>query len=279
MLAISTNTVADYYNKNQILYNLLWSGKALHYGFWDNNTKTHSQSLENTDAFISSCLNLSSADRVLDAGCGVGGTAFYIAKKTGAKVVGISISEVQVKQALRALKRNKDVSHLLAFEKKDFTHTGYENNSFDKIYAITSSCQANSKYAFVSEMYRLLKPGGKLLVSDAFLSELKTEKDKKMLNSFFRGWAIPNLASRKEFDNILTNIGFKKIQCEEQTEKIKKSCNVSWKLGVVFYPFSWIGSLLGIIPKNMHPHCVACILQKHLFDNGVIKYYSFVAEK
>lgn len=279
MASLPINTIADYYNKNQILYNILWSGKALHWGFWDDTTKTHKQSLENTDAFVASCLNLSSDDRVLDAGCGVGGTAFYIAKKIGAKVVGISISEVQIKQAIKLLSKNSDVSHLVMFQKKDFTDTGYANETFDKIYAITSSCQANNKTDFAKEMFRLLKPGGKLLVSDAFLSEIKTEKDRKMLEDFYHGWAIPNLSKKDEFHSILSSVGFRYIQCEEQTEKIKKSCDISWKLGMIFYPFSWLGSLLGIIPQNMHPHCVACILIKYLLLNGVMKYYSFVAEK
>ncbi|MBI4930804.1 MAG: class I SAM-dependent methyltransferase [Bacteroidetes bacterium] len=279
MTDISINTVADYYNKNQILYNLLWSSDVLHYGFWETGIKNHKEALQNTNSFVASCLDLKQGEIVLDAGCGVGGAAIYMAKQFGVKVNGITISHVQVKQALKSLEKNNAIKHLLNFEKRNYTDTGYGSESFEKIYAIESSCQASSKKKFAEEMYRLMKPDGKLVVNDFFLSEIKNEYDKKNLNSFLQGWAIPHLSRREDFYEILSKTGFRNIQVYDKTNDIKKSSRIAWMLGVVFYPFSWVGSALKIIPENMHPHCVACINQKYLFLNRVANYLVFVAEK
>jgi tocopherol O-methyltransferase len=98
----------EYYDDAQILYNLFWSDKALHYGFWDKKTRRLSDAIENTDRFVSKLLNLQQNDYVLDAGCGVGGSCFFMAENFDAKTVGITLSSKQIKQARK--KREKTES-------------------------------------------------------------------------------------------------------------------------------------------------------------------------
>ena len=98
---ISNRDIKEYYNQTQILYNLFYSKgtNGLHYGFWYKDTKKPSEAILNTNKFVLNILQIDNEDSVLDAGCGIGGTSIFIAESTGAKVSGITLSEVQLEQA------------------------------------------------------------------------------------------------------------------------------------------------------------------------------------
>lgn len=71
----------------------------MHYGFWDDKTKNRQQAILNENREVVRLGRIKKNMRILDAGCGVGGTAIYIAKHTGAKIWGITIDPNQVRLA------------------------------------------------------------------------------------------------------------------------------------------------------------------------------------
>ena len=93
--------IENYYNQTQILYDLVYSKgtHSLHYGYWYENTKNTKESILNNNKFIMESLDANSNDKILDAGCGIGGISLYLAKHTNAKIEGITLSEVQLKKA------------------------------------------------------------------------------------------------------------------------------------------------------------------------------------
>ena len=90
----NTQTVIQYFDKTFPIYKKYWyrnsESYALHYGFWEKDTKTFNESLINTNKFLANKLNIKSTDTVLDAGCGVAGSSIWIAKNFQAKVIGIT---------------------------------------------------------------------------------------------------------------------------------------------------------------------------------------------
>lgn len=159
----SVETVVQYYDYTLPIYQKYWYGNsesyALHYGFWEKDTKNFSESLINTNNFLADKLKIKSSDTVLDAGCGVGGSAIWIAKTFQAKVIGITISEKQMQEAQRLAKANK-VDHLVTFMIRNYLDTKLPDGSFDVVWAIESVCHAENKKDFLKESFRLLKNGG-----------------------------------------------------------------------------------------------------------------------
>jgi tocopherol O-methyltransferase len=96
---VTNKDVERYFDTQQIFYTLFWSRTALHYGLWYDNTRSLAEAVGNTNKFILEALNIDVDDRVLDAGCGVGGTSIYIAEVTGATVDGITLSTRQPKNS------------------------------------------------------------------------------------------------------------------------------------------------------------------------------------
>lgn len=94
LLSTHNRAVIGHYLGTTFLYNYFCSpkeGHVLHYGLYDKEHKTYLQAAENSTRMLAKLVHLTSFDKVLDAGCGVGGTAIWIAKNKGARVVGINI--------------------------------------------------------------------------------------------------------------------------------------------------------------------------------------------
>ena len=88
--------IAAYYDETQVLYSHVWSPTGVHYGFWEPGTRTHEEAIRNTDRTVAERLRLRPGFRVLDAGCGIGGTSIFLAESQGVDVVGITLSEDQL---------------------------------------------------------------------------------------------------------------------------------------------------------------------------------------
>jgi len=269
--------IEEYYDDTQILYNIFWS-KAHHYGLWDKETKKLSDAIKNTNRFVSELLDLQENDFVLDAGCGVGGSSFFMAKNFGVKITGITLSSKQIKQA-RTDAKKLHLTNSVNFERMDFNNTKFKDETFTKIFSIESTCYACDKLEFLREAYRLLKKEGKLVIVDGFLSKKNlSEKEKKIYYKCLLGWKGDNLSLKDDFLNDLRKAGFKNIRFYNKTHEVMPSSTRMALNGYLFFPFTLILSKLKLISKNIHEHTVACINQKKTFYNFTI-YGAFYAEK
>lgn len=81
-------------------------------------------------------LNLQPGKKVLDIGCGTGGSAFYMAEKHGVQVLGIDLSTnmLAIANEHRAT-MNSEVQNLVTFRYLDATLAVFPQGSFDVIYS------------------------------------------------------------------------------------------------------------------------------------------------
>ncbi len=197
----TTEEVADYYNTTQNHYFKWWNLKhslSLHYGIWSETTSSIADSLENTNRILLNLAAIAKTDKVLDAGCGVGGAAFYINNKTGATVKGISLSKKQIDFAqLKA--KELGVNKNIAFHIMDYTQTSFSAESFDVIWACESVSSATNKSAFIKEAFRLLKKGGRLILSDFFVPTKNQVDPHNWIKKWGDTWGISHFSTEGEF--------------------------------------------------------------------------------
>ena len=278
----STSDIADYYNTTQNHYTRWWNlGEtlSLHYGIWDENVKSFSGSLINTNRIMMEIAEISPADKVLDAGCGVGGAAFFINKMKKAKVTGISLSEKQINYASKVAAEN-NVADRVSFHIMDFTRTSFNDESFDVVWACESVCQATDKAAFMRECHRILKKGGRLILGDFFLTDDDMEDRHSWIRKWCDTWAVSGLISCDAFTEKLKENGFNPVRIDDYTDKIIKSARR-------MYYASILGALPSEIYNLFHPkvsrfaktHYKCGYYQYKALKEGLWKYWIMLAVK
>jgi len=199
----SAATVARFYEAS-LGDQRTWSPKLnLHFGYYRRGVSVLDREalLDEMNAQVVARLELprDGASFVLDAGCGVGPTARFLAKRyRGARVLGLTLSG-----------RQRDVGNMLTMRARlhprvrlevgDYLSTGLETGTVDAAYAVESACYApgRDKASFFREMARVLRPGGRLVVADAFLrrSAPLPAVAERAHAAMCAGWELAELAS------------------------------------------------------------------------------------
>lgn len=126
------------------------------------NGESFEASIARHEHYLALKLQLTGADKVLDAGCGVMGPARTIARFSGANITGLTINHHQVERC-KQLNAKSAVGHLLQVRQGDFMNIPFADNTFDKAYAIEALCHAPSIPDVYKQINSKLKPGGKAL--------------------------------------------------------------------------------------------------------------------
>ena len=270
----TSSALKNYYTNNYFYQNT----HSYHYPIWNEHTKTYNQAADNTNAVVANALELQKGELVLDAGCGVGGTTAWIAQRHAVAIIGITVVPSQIQRAQEHATMAK-VAKRTAFRVIDYTKTPFVNNTFNKIYAIESVCHAKRKQEFIREVYRLLKPGGKLVVLDAFRTQkILTPTDQKVYQDFLDGFVLDNLASQKEFAKNMQEAGFANVRYEDQSKAVGKTLIYYYIVCTLAYPFVSFFEKIGLI-KNSLGHIISARNSKYLIDNAVLTYGVFVGTK
>jgi 27-O-demethylrifamycin SV methyltransferase len=143
-------------------------GEDLHYGVFDTGDEDLPTATRALTQRMIDAATLSPGLDVLDVGCGTGSPACHLVEEFGVNVLGITTSAAGVELAT-ARARERGVSHLARFERRDGTNNGLPANSFDRVWVLESSHLMRDRDALLDECARVLKPGGRVVVCDITL--------------------------------------------------------------------------------------------------------------
>lgn len=275
--------VEEYYDQSSKYYLLFYADReslGFHYGYWNKNTKSRREALLNQNREIAKPLQIQPGDRVLDVGCGVGGSSLWLAKYTKGKFEGITLSAKQVALA-RQFAQDRNLSDRVSFHQMDFNQTTFADKSFDKIFAIESFCHSYFNLLNIfREMYRLLKQGGKLVMSDGILlRQPRNKQEQKWLDNFSKGWHVDTLCTVDEITSAFREAGFKNINFIDRTTLARKGSNQIYKIRLYAYPVVKLLQLLRLTSHLVADNIYASISQKRMFDAGMMGHGTFSADK
>jgi tocopherol O-methyltransferase len=280
---MDTSKIERYYDKTLPFYRLFWhrdyGSHALHCGFWDDQTKTMHEALINQNRFLADQVNLRPGYKVLDAGCGIGGSSIWLARHYGVNVLGITLG---MNQAIRAatLARSNEAGLLTQFYVMDYVRTGFSADLFDVVWAIESVCHAENKEEFLKEAHRILKREGKIIVADAFLKrDIRDAQEETLIEQLREGFAVPNLTAIAGFERTLKTVGFKNVKYWDKTHAVKPSSRRMYVMCLISDYIFQIGQRFTVIDEVLRNSVLAGIAQYKAVKADLCGYLVFYGEK
>ncbi|MFM8660698.1 MAG: methyltransferase domain-containing protein [Cyanobium sp.] len=201
----SSTSVAEAYDRwtnDQLLENL-W-GEHIHLGHYG----TPPRPLGAVDfrqakaAFVHELVRWSGLDqlptgsRVLDVGCGIGGSARILARDYGLDVLGISISPAQIARATALTPARLPHCRFQVMDALDLT---LADGSFDAVWSVEACPHMPDKQRYADELLRVLRPGGQLAVADWNRRDpadgAMTRLERWVMRQLLEQWAHPEFAS------------------------------------------------------------------------------------
>lgn len=160
---------------------------------------------------VTDTLGLRPGERVLDAGCGPGTAALAIAERFAVDITGITVSRFELDRA-RTRARASTVGDRVRFEYGDFVALEYPDDAFDAVLALESLQNAPDLPRVLGELFRVLRPGGRISLSDF---SLESTQPADRLARFMETLRLSRIPSLPEWLAHLRTAGF---DIEEYTQ-------------------------------------------------------------
>lgn len=161
-------------------------------------------------------LNLKNGQYVLDVGCGIGGSAFYMAKEYKVNVLGIDLSDNMLDIAKQRIKQQIFDSNVnVNFEMCDATKRQFNENTFDVIYSRDTILHIYDKLNLFKNFYKWLKPGGVLFITD-YCCGPKPHSQSFQIYLTDRKY---HLFTPKEYTQIIKSAGFINVNGKDETKQ------------------------------------------------------------
>src|SRR5258708_6584649 len=239
---ITPDGIREHYDAFAWIYRTFW-GDRIHHGLFLRGNELPEEAQINLLDYCARLSNVRPGLRVMDVGCGHGGTCVYLARHYGCHAEGLTLSHKQV---------------LLA--KNNARRAGVE--------AFTCLVVANAETHFFPRAALALRPGGRLMLA-AWTGSMQNSRVRSVANTFL----CPSLQTAEDYRQQLKHAGLKIRAYEEITGRVMRT----WE--ICFERARKLRALISILPREVREfvHGIKTILEA--YRSGDLTYSVMVAQK
>jgi sterol 24-C-methyltransferase len=213
--AVYTKTTETFYNLITDFYEYGW-GQSFHFGpKWA--SETFEQGIKRYEHWFASQIGAKKGMRILDVGCGIGGPLREIWRFSQATITGVNITKEHIQRAIRYNARDSVTG--CDFIQADFNEIPVPDNTFEGAYDMEATLHSTDRARTFKELFRVLKPGAKLVSAQYCLLDAYNDKDEthreiiRQIDNFNGCYCHGNTVASTA--KAFTDAGFKIIMSED----------------------------------------------------------------
>ncbi len=276
---VRSRDIRFHYDLTTVFYRLL-RGQHIHHGLWD---PEHGQvtgdsplvaqiHLVNT---LATKALISAGQRVLDVGCGMGGSSIHLARERHCDVTGITLSPVQKLWATTSAAFS-GVRRRTRFRQADAEAIEFSASQFDVVWSVECTEHLFDKPAFFRKAAKWLKPGGRMAIC-AWLAGEKSDTPAgvEQVRQVCENFLCPSLGSESDYVGWMTAGGLEMVEAADWTDQVLATWEICERR-VRRTGMRWLAKLVDRNTQNFLNHFETIL---NAYRSRAMGYGCFVARK
>ncbi|MGQ9838898.1 MAG: methyltransferase domain-containing protein [Cyanobacteriota bacterium] len=224
MTSTLNQRIRNFYDASSGLWEQVW-GEHMHHGYYEAGQTGKDRRQAQVD-LIDKVIEWGQIGepqppkQILDLGCGIGGSSLALAQRFAAHVTGITLSPVQAKRAQERAEAT-GFSSQVQFQVADALQMPFSSETFDLVWSLESGEHMPDKQRFLAECWRVLQPGGQLIVVTWCHREGSlTPQEQQHLQRIYNVYCLPYVISLSEYVHLARQLGFEQIRQADWSEQV-----------------------------------------------------------
>lgn len=276
---VRSRDIRFHYDLTTAFYRLLW-GQHIHHGLWEPDA-----SLEVGDSPLAAQIHLintlatkaaiGAGQRVLDVGCGMGGSSIHLARERNCDVTGITLSPIQKAWATTSAAFS-GVRQRTRFRRADAEQIEFPMEQFDVVWSVECTEHLFDKPAFFRKAATWLKPGGRMAICAWLAGEKSdTPAGAEQVRQVCENFLCPSLGNEMDYVGWMTAGDLEMVEVADWTDQVLATWEICERR-VRRTGMRWLAKLVDRNTRNFLDHFETIL---NAYRSRAMGYGCFVARK
>ena len=267
------DAVREHYDRLSGQYLRQW-GEHIHHGLFDGPAPTPAAAQQRLVEHLAARAAIARGSRVLDVGCGFGGSTRWLAERLQCRVLGLTISPVQARTALRLTTR-RGLAGRAAFALADAERLPCAPASVDAVWVVECSEHLADKAAFLTACARTLRPGGVLALCAWLAPDDCAPGQREPLAALVEAMVCPSLGSWRDYEAWIAAAPLELALAEDLTARVAPT----WDHCAAAVRKPLVRAWLATQPRSVRRFAAAVGAMRAALEARLIRHGLFVARR